>query len=72
MRQSLNVTLKKLPLMVTALMATVAPGGAFAHEATAGEKVLQEHNADFRRQIVEVTSGVYVAVGFSAANVSLI
>ncbi|WOA52250.1 alkyl/aryl-sulfatase [Dickeya solani] len=72
MRQSLNGTLKKLPLMVTALMAIAAPGGAFAHEATAGEKVLQEHNADFHRHVVEVTPGVYVAVGYSAANVTLI
>lgn len=72
MRQFLNVTLKKMPLMVTALMAIAAPGGAFAHEATEGEKVLQEHNAEFRRQVVEVTPGVYVAVGFSAANVTLI
>lgn len=72
MRQTLNGTLKTLPLMVTALMAMASPGGAFAHDATAGEKVLQEHNADFRRQVVEVTSGVYVAVGYSAANVTLI
>lgn len=72
MRQSLNCTLKKLPMMVTALMAIAAPGGAFAHEATAGQKMLKEHNADFHRQVVEVTTGVYVAVGYSAANVTLI
>lgn len=72
MRQTLNGTLKTLPLMVTTLMAIAAPGVAFAHDVTAGEKVLQEHNADFRRQVVEVTHGIYVAVGYSAANVTLI
>ncbi|WED69210.2 alkyl sulfatase dimerization domain-containing protein [Pectobacterium colocasium] len=72
MRQYVSGTLKKSALMITALMAITVPGGAFAHEETAGEKVLWEHNADFRRQIVEVTPGVYVAVGYSAANVTLI
>ncbi|MCI4236924.1 MBL fold metallo-hydrolase [Dickeya dianthicola] len=34
--------------------------------------MLWEHNADFRKQVVEVARGVYVAVGYSAANVTLI
>lgn len=72
MRQCCNGTLKKLLLMSTVLMAIAAPKGVFAHEVTAGEKVLREHNVDFHRQIVEVTPGVYVAVGYSAANVTLI
>lgn len=58
--------------MFSALIAVTASAGVHAHAETAGEKVLREHNADFRKHVVEVTQGVYVAVGYSASNVTLI
>ncbi|ELY2906086.1 alkyl/aryl-sulfatase [Cronobacter dublinensis] len=72
MRHYINGTLKTSALAVTALMAIAASGSTFAHEETAGEKVLRQHNVDFRKEVFEVTRGVYVAVGYSAANVTLI
>lgn len=72
MRQYITCTLKTSALMVTALLAIAAPSSAFAHEETTGEKVLQQHNVNFRKEVLEVTRGVYVAVGYSAANVTLI
>lgn len=72
MKHYFKGALKKSAFMVSALIAVTAPAGVLAHAETPGEKVLREHNADFRRQVVEVTQGVYVAVGYSASNVTLI
>ncbi|MBL0865692.1 alkyl/aryl-sulfatase [Pectobacterium carotovorum] len=72
MTQYFDGKLRKATLLLTTVMALTAAGYAGAHEETAGEKTLLAHNADFQKQIVEVAKGVYVAVGYSAANVALI
>ncbi|MZI90845.1 alkyl/aryl-sulfatase, partial [Dickeya dianthicola] len=72
MMKHFNGARKKSAVLMAALMALPATGGASVHEETAGEKILWEHNADFRKQVVDVARGVYVAVGYSAANVTLI
>src|SRR5689334_5740227 len=48
-----------------------ATGGAPAQEF-AGREKLRAHSNEFRREVVHVTEGVYVAVGFSDANSVLI
>ncbi|GKW41629.1 alkyl/aryl-sulfatase [Pectobacterium parvum] len=72
MTQYFDGKLRKATLLLTTVMALTAAGYAGAHEETAGAKTLLAHNADFQKQIVEVAKGVYVAVGYSAANVTLI
>ncbi len=61
----------KSAIMLATLLALAANGVA-AHEISTAEDALRKHNADFHKQVVEVTEGVYVAVGYSAANVTLI
>jgi alkyl sulfatase BDS1-like metallo-beta-lactamase superfamily hydrolase len=41
-------------------------------EAFAGRERLRESSAEFRREVIEVTGGVSVAVGYSASNVTLV
>ncbi|MBN3217860.1 alkyl/aryl-sulfatase [Pectobacterium polaris] len=72
MTQYFDGKLRKATLLLTTVIALTAAGYAGAHEETAGAKTLLAHNADFQKQIVEVAKGVYVAVGYSAANVTLI
>ncbi|MEQ9770488.1 hypothetical protein ABRQ03_06425 [Pectobacterium jejuense] len=72
MTQYFDGKLRKATLLLTTVMALTAAGYAGAHEETAGAKTLLAHNADFQKQIVEVAKGVYVAIGYSAANVTLI
>jgi hypothetical protein len=43
-----------------------------AAEGSAGREKLRAHSAEFRREVIEVTGGVWVAVGFSDANSVLI
>ncbi len=38
----------------------------------AGREHLRTHSAAFRKEVIEVTDGVFVAVGYSASNVTLI
>lgn len=38
----------------------------------AGREALRAHSAEFRKTVFEVTEGIYVAVGYSASNVTLI
>jgi alkyl sulfatase BDS1-like metallo-beta-lactamase superfamily hydrolase len=44
---------------------------AMAQDYSAREK-LRAHSTEFQREVIEVTDGVYVAVGYSASNVILI
>ena len=46
--------------------------GAAAAQEFAGREKLRAHSSEFRREVIEVTSGVWVAVGFSDANSVLI
>lgn len=43
-------------------------GGAAAGQEFAGREQLRAHSAEFRREVIAVTRGVWVAVGFSDAN----
>jgi alkyl sulfatase BDS1-like metallo-beta-lactamase superfamily hydrolase len=45
--------------------------GVFAQEF-AGREKLRAHSAEFRQEVIKVTDGVYVAVGFSLGNAILI
>src|SRR5258707_9042472 len=38
----------------------------------AGREKLREHSNEFRKEVIRVADGVYVAVGYSASNVTLI
>src|SRR5437870_10521115 len=38
----------------------------------AGREKLRAHSAEFRRELIKITDGVWVAVGFSDANSALI
>jgi alkyl sulfatase BDS1-like metallo-beta-lactamase superfamily hydrolase len=50
----------------------VAAGGTAAGQEFAGREKLRAHSHEFRKEVVKVTEGVYVAVGNSASNVTLI
>ncbi|MFN8583546.1 MAG: MBL fold metallo-hydrolase [Gemmatimonadaceae bacterium] len=56
--------------MAAALLAVVATT-AMAQEY-AGREKLRAQTAAFRREVVQVSSGVYVAVGYAASNVVLV
>lgn len=45
---------------------------AAAPEEFAGRERLRASSAEFRREVIRVTDGVFVAVGYSASNVTLI
>jgi len=62
-------TCRASALAVTVLFASCFPTAAQDH--TGREKLRAESN-EFRREVVRVTDGVYVAVGYSASNVILI
>ncbi|PYR44315.1 MAG: hypothetical protein DMF95_23680, partial [Acidobacteria bacterium] len=51
------------------LMATFSTAAA---QEFAGREKLLSHSAEFRREVIKVTNGVWVAVGFSDANSVLI
>ena len=57
---------------VTGLLMLVVTCGAPAAQEFAGREKLRAHSAEFRREVVKVTNGVWVAVGFSNANSVLI
>ena len=54
------------------LLMLIAICGAAAAQEFAGREKLRAHSAEFRREVIKVTDGVWVAVGFSDANSALI
>ena len=56
--------------LATILLASCA-GSAAAQDEAAREKLRAQSN-EFRKDVIKVTDGVYVAVGYSASNVILI
>jgi uncharacterized sulfatase len=57
--------------LVCALVLTTLPASTSAQEF-AGRDKLRAHTNEFRREVVRVTDGVYVAVGYDLANAILI
>jgi alkyl sulfatase BDS1-like metallo-beta-lactamase superfamily hydrolase len=54
------------------VLTLAASCGTAAAQEFAGREKLRAHSAEFRREVIEVTNGVWVAVGFSDANSALI
>lgn len=52
-------------------MTTASASLALAHDF-AGRDALQAHSANFEKAVFDVSEGIYVAVGYSASNVTLI
>lgn len=48
------------------------PCGTVAGQDVAGAEKLRAHSEEFRKEVITVTDGVYVAVGYSASKVTLI
>ena len=55
-----------------AVLLLLATGGSLAAQEFAGREKLRAHSDEFRKDVIKVTDGVYVAVGFSDANSVLI
>jgi alkyl sulfatase BDS1-like metallo-beta-lactamase superfamily hydrolase len=55
-----------------AVLIMLATGGSLAAQEFAGREKLRAHSAEFRKDVINITRGVYVAVGFSDANSVLI
>ncbi len=55
-----------------AVLLLLATGGSLAAQEFAGREKLRAHSDEFRKDVIKVTDGVYVAVGFSDANSILI
>ena len=55
-----------------AVLMLVAPCGTAAAQEYAGREKLRAQSNEFRKEVIRVTDGVYVAVGYSASNVTLI
>ena len=64
--------MRKFMALGTAAVALVTANSVAAHDEFAGRDRLREHSAAFRKEVIRVTDGVYVAVGYSASNVTLI
>jgi alkyl sulfatase BDS1-like metallo-beta-lactamase superfamily hydrolase len=58
-----------VPLAVSMLVASC---GTAAGQDFSGREKLRAHSNEFRKEVIRVTDGVYVAVGYSASNVTLI
>jgi len=54
------------------LLMLMATFGTATAQEFAGREKLRSHSAEFRREVIKVTNGVWVAVGFSDANSVLI
>jgi alkyl sulfatase BDS1-like metallo-beta-lactamase superfamily hydrolase len=54
------------------LLMLMVSSGAPAAQEFAGREKLRAHSGEFRREVIKVTNGVWVAVGFSNANSVLI
>jgi alkyl sulfatase BDS1-like metallo-beta-lactamase superfamily hydrolase len=50
----------------------VAPRGTLAGQEFAGREKLRSQSDEFRKDVIRVGDGVYVAIGYSASNVTLI
>ena len=50
----------------------IATCGVASAQEFAGRERLRAHSTEFRRELIKVTDGVWVAVGFSDANSVLI
>ena len=50
----------------------VAPCGTVVGQEFAGREKLRAQSDEFRKDVIRMTDGVYVAVGYSASNVTLI
>ena len=57
---------------MAALAILVVPTVCALAQGYAGREKLRAHSTEFRRDVVQVADGVYVAVGYSASNVVLI
>ena len=57
---------------LVALLTLAAAGGAVVAQEFAAREKLRAHSDEFRKDVITVTDGVYVAVGFSDANSILI
>jgi alkyl sulfatase BDS1-like metallo-beta-lactamase superfamily hydrolase len=68
MRQPLGGAVTRAGLSV---LLALAADAVFAQEF-AGREQLRAHSAEFRQEVIKVTDGVYVAVGFSLGNSILI
>ncbi|MGV7167011.1 alkyl sulfatase dimerization domain-containing protein [Xanthomonas axonopodis pv. cajani] len=58
--------------IVTTIATLTAAYGVAADDEFAGREKLKAHSEEFRKHVVEVTDGVYAAIGYSASNVTLI
>jgi alkyl sulfatase BDS1-like metallo-beta-lactamase superfamily hydrolase len=54
------------------LVIVIAVCGGVVAQEFAGREKLRAHSAEFRREVIKITDGVWVAVGFSNANSVLI
>lgn len=54
------------------LLCLFFPATAFAQDQFAGRESLRAHTNEFRKEIIKVADGVYVAVGYSLGNAILI
>jgi len=55
-----------------AVLMLAALGGTVSGQEFAGREKLRAQSDEFRRDVIRMTDGVYVAVGYSASNVTLI
>src|ERR1700722_19215451 len=55
-----------------AVLLVLAAGCTLAAQEFAGREKLRAHSNEFRKEVIKVTDGVYVAVGFSDANSILV
>src|SRR5215510_1117970 len=60
---------RTLALTATLLVVCCIPGAA---QDYAGREKLRAQSNEFRKEVIRVTDGVYVAVGYSASNVIVI
>ncbi len=66
------MTSSRGPCRAAALAMLVIAGGTGIAQEHPGQQQLRAHSSEFRKDVVQVTDGVYVAVGYSASNVILI
>jgi alkyl sulfatase BDS1-like metallo-beta-lactamase superfamily hydrolase len=58
--------------IITTIATLTAANGVGARDEFAGSEKLKAHSEEFRKRVVDVTDGVYTAIGYSASNVTLI
>jgi alkyl sulfatase BDS1-like metallo-beta-lactamase superfamily hydrolase len=69
MQRMIGCTKARAALAVLLMLAT---GGTLTAQEFAGREKLRAHSGEFRKDVIKITDGVYVAVGFSNANSILI